>query len=700
MDRDTRLLKILPVLLIAGLSACGGGSGGSDAVPANALVSTPTEVLELQQPASCDALQSYVSESIGDLVLNNGFVNCFNCEITLAEGAPVEADLGTDAASFDTFTGTNNQERGVDELDIIDTDENGNFYLVDGNHLVVANGLPPADLREIASLDLSAAGRPEGLVLDPVNQRLVVLLSEIARFEPAPALSLAPFPADPVTRLLFVDVRDPANPVIDRRLKIKGFKIAVRRIGDRVHVVSHYTPVMPPILSADPQLVDLQQRYRDALAAAADSDAIANDIRARVDTLVAGTDIADYLPGLMAKEEGGEYTDLKAPDCADVVYPDVPMRIALTTVTSLDSDGMNVDALTVANNAWNVYASQDNLYLLQTSDGWWFRPERQLQQTAIYKIAIGDGAPEPRALGRVDGWVQSSFQLSEYDGFLRVVTHRNEFEPTDEVVRQDNNLYVLQDDNARTLREVGSVLGFGKNERIFSARLLGERGYVVTFRQIDPLFTFDLSNPRDPRLAGEVEITGVSTYIHPLDDAHLLTIGFDGDENRLNGDFRLQIFDVQNLEEPRLIHSLVPLFDAPGHAWTPATYDHLAFNYFAKAGTLTVPVQYWSSVVDRHFSGFMAFSVSIADGFKILGRLDHSDLARERFCNDTGAGVPAICVSDAYLESANPRRTVSALLAGDTYMYTLSNVGMKVSPAADFGNAVGVLPLTYRSGWP
>ena len=109
-----------------------------------------------------------------------------------------------------------------------------------------------------------------------------------------------------------------------------------------------------------------------------------------------------------------------------------------------------------------------------------------------------------------------------------------------------------------------------------------------------------------------------------------------------------------------------------------------------------MPVQYWSSVVDRHFSGFMAFSVSIADGFKILGRLDHSDLARDRFCKDPGTGIPDICVSDAYLESANPRRTVSALFAGDTYMYTLSNVGMKVSPAADFGKAVGVLPLSNK----
>ncbi len=700
MNRDRRMLNILPLLLMAGLSACGGGRGevgGDGDVPVGGLLDTPTEMLELQQPASCDALQSYIGESVAELVLNDGFVDCIDCVVTLAGGAPLEAGMGTDAASFETFTGTNNQERGVDELDIVEADENGNFYLIDGNRLVVANGLPPADLREIANLDLSNAGRPEGVVLDPVNQRLVVLLSEIAWFDPVPLFAPTQFPTDPVTRLLFVDVRDPANPVIDRRLKIKGFKIAVRRIGDRVHVVSHYTPVMPPILSTDVQLVDLKRQYWDAIAAGDDSDDIANDIRTHVNTLVASTNIADYLPSLMAKEEGGEYTDLTAPNCADVAYPDVPMRIALTTVTSLDSDGKNVEALTIANNAWNVYASQNNLYLLQTSDGWWFRPERQRQQTAIYKIAIGDGAPKPRAVGRVNGWVRSSFQLSEYDGFLRVVTHRNEFEPTDARVLQYNNLYVLQDDDARRLRVVGSVRAFGKNERIFSTRLLGERGYVVTFRQIDPLFTFDLSNPRDPRLAGEVEIKGVSTYIHPLDDAHLLTIGFDGDENRLNGDFRLQIFDVRNLEDPRLIHSFVPFFDAPGHAWTPATYDHLAFNYFAKAGTLTVPVQYWSSVVDRHFSGFVAFSVSIADGFGVLGRLDHSDLARDRFCKDSGTGIPDICVSGAYFESANPRRTVTALFAGDTYMYTLSNAGMKVSPATNFGNAVGVLPLPYRN---
>lgn len=702
MKKQGRRLPAWPAFALAVLAGCGGGGGGGGGVntPATALVETPATVLELQQEASCDALQDYVSDSVTDLILHHGFIDCFNCAVTLAGGLALAPGLGTDAASFDEFTQTNTQERGVDELDIIETDENGNFYLVDGDHLVVANGLPPADLREIASLDLSAAGRPQGLVLDRANARLVVFLSEIAWFGPVPALAPVPFPTDPVTRVLFLDVSDPADPKIERRLKIKGYQVAVRRIDDRVHIVTHHTPIMPPILATDVTLMDLKRRYWDAVNHSDPTDDLADQVRDRVETLVATTDINEYLPGIVAKEEGGDYVDVTDPNCADVARPDVPMRLALTTVTSVDSDGRNIGALRVPNNAWTVYSSTENVYLIQASNDWWWRPDRQRQQTAIYKIAIGDSAPRYKALGRVHGWANSAYQFSEYQGFLRVVTNRNEWDPAEARVFQDNNLYVLEDNNARRLVEVGAVEGFGKNESIFSSRFLGAKAYVVTFRQIDPLFTFDLSNPRDPRLAGEVEITGVSTYIHPLDEDHLLTIGFDGTDQRLSRDFRLQIFDVQNLEEPRLLHSHVPFFDVPGHAWTSATYDPLAFNYFPTAGTLTLPVQYWAPDVARHFSGFMAFTVDIQDGFGELGRLDHSDLARERFCRDTGAGMPAICASGVYLESADPRRTVSALLGDTAYMYTLSNVGMKVSPARDFGNAVGVLKLPYRNDWP
>jgi hypothetical protein len=410
-------------------------------------------------------------------------------------------------------------------------------------------------------------------------------------------------------------------------------------------------------------------------------------------------DVEGLLPEIMTATGAAAYVPVASQLCADVALPEVPIALALTSVTSVDTDGNDIDSLHIVDSSWETYASENNIYLSQSSGGWWFS-DRQRQQTAIHKISVGAGAPRYAATGVVDGWIGSSFQFSEHEGFLRVVTNRSEWDPVATQLLQDNNLFVLQDDAAGSLNVVGAVRGFGEQERIFSARFLGDRGFVVTFRQIDPLFAFDLTDPFAPRLEGELTITGVSTYIHPLDENHLLTIGFDGDENRLNGDFALQIFNVQNLSSPLLVHRYVPEFQENGYAWTSATYDHLAFNYFPDAGTLTVPLQYWTPDLERNFSGFIAFSVDPVAGFDELGRLDHSDLARQRYCASVTGTRPIFCDNGVYLEAANPRRSVTASFAGETYMYTLSNVGMKVSAASDFETAVGVLPLPYRDDYP
>lgn len=685
------------LILLAACSNSGGDKSSAGPGPVAELVSTPPAQLALKNETSCDAFKSYVSDSIADLVLHIGVIPCPSCVVAAGGGVGLAAAPGTDAASFEAFTGTNNQEQGVDELDQIEADAAGNFYLIDGRHLVIANGLPPTDLREIASLELKQGGYLEGLVLDPQSKRLVVVASDFSFFEPISS-SILP-PSKPTTELLFVDVADPANPVVDRRLSIEGFKLAVRRVGNRIHVVAHSTPAIPVGIVDNPRLLDLRERLADAIASddARAREILTSDIRGLVDTLVATTDASDYLPDVILRA-GGQDTHIGSPICADVAVPDVTMPLALTSVTSVDSDGTNVASLKVANNSWNVYASRQNLYLTQTSGGWWFA-DPQRQQTAIYKIGIGAGTPIYRALGVVGGWAGSSFQFSEHQGHLRVVTNRSEFDPEAKVSLRDNNLYVMRDDGVGSLDIVGSVLGFGANETIFSSRFLGDRGFVVTFRRIDPLFAFDLSIPEDPRLVGELEIPGVSTYIHPLDDTHVLTIGYDGDETRLNGNFRLQIFDVQNLDDPLLLHSFVPGFDADGFAWTQATFDHLAFNYFADAGTLTVPVQYYASNWSEHFSGFIAFSVDIATGFSELGRLDHSDLARKEYCSAADMSAPARCDTGVYLEAATPRRAVSALVDGTAFIYTLSNVGVKVSAATDFSSPVAVLPLPYGNDY-
>ena len=321
----------------------------------------------------------------------------------------------------------------------------------------------------------------------------------------------------------------------------------------------------------------------------------------------------------------------------------------------------------------------------------------QRQETAIYQIEIGDNPPEYRAMGVVDGWADSSFNLSEHQDHLRVATNSWELDPATDVWDRHNSLYVLANDGTGTLAQVGSVEGFGEQERIFSSRFIGDRGFIVTFRQIDPLFAFDLSDPTDPKLMGELEIPGVSTYLHPLDESHLLTIGLNGDDTGLDGRIQLQIFDVGDLSNPQRLHAFVPEFDAAnGFTWSSAVFDHLAFNYFDSANVVTIPIQYWADERQDHFSGFAAFSVSIPDGFAELGRLDHSDLARDTYCTASGL-APDSCDDGIYIESANPKRSVSAIYNGGTYIYTLSDVGMKVSLAEDFSNPVAVLPLPYNN---
>jgi hypothetical protein len=112
-------------------------------------------------------------------------------------------------------------------------------------------------------------------------------------------------------------------------------------------------------------------------------------------------------------------------------------------------------------------------------------------------------------------------------------------------------------------------------------------------------------------------------------------------------------------------------------------------------------VQYYASNWADHFSGFIAFSVDALNGrIAEIGRLDHSDLAREAYCTGPDALAPSLCDSGVYLEAASPRRSVSALLGDNTFIYTLSNLGMKVSAADDFANPVALLPLPYRNDYP
>ena len=189
-----------------------------------------------------------------------------------------------------------------------------------------------------------------------------------------------------------------------------------------------------------------------------------------------------------------------------------------------------------------------------------------------------------RGSGEVSGYLLSQWSLSEYRGVLRVVSTESpawwgaggETESFLTTLRQQDGGLV----------QAGRIGGLGKGERVYSVRFAGDVGYVVTFKQIDPLFTLDLANPEKPRVLGELKIPGYSAYLHPVGEDLLLGIGQDVNEEGRPQGTQLSLFDVSDLRKPTRLHSQ-PL----GPGWSEAESDHHAFLFWPKTGLVVIPFE-------------------------------------------------------------------------------------------------------------
>ncbi len=652
--------------LVAGCGAKDNTTSGGESG-----VRVPLASLQLKPSAGCDDLKRYLEASWIE-----GFTSA-PFHFSRGGGAvSVTAGDGPTAAGAapDDVSQTNTQEPGVDEADRIKADRNGYLYAVSNDFLVIEQGFPPEALHELSRLDLGASG--QALYLDEVNHRVVVIASAAT---PVPVVVAAAAPVSdvpvvPSVDLIFVDVSDPAAPSIIQRLSLEGFAVGSRRVGNRIHLVSRFWISLPKVLQDNPTLQDLVDRYQAAVRdnRINERDQLKQDIRDAIHAAVESLDVETLLPRAVRRIDAVD-TSVPLLSCAEIYRPEVELDPGLLVVTSVDTDGGNPSAVGIMNNAWLMYATRDHLYVSQSSGGWWWSAS-QTPQTAIYKFALSDARPAYLATGSIDGWVKDQFSFSEYRGFLRVASTEDGFDRETSQWRPTNHLFVLEDGGDGALAVAGSVRGVAPGERIFAVRFLDDRGFVVTFRRVDPLFAFDLSDPTHPVLVGETEIPGVSTYLHPIDRDHLLTVGREG------GNVQLQIFDVSDLKNPTLQHRYTP----PGAAlsFSDAEYDHLAFTYYAPRNLLVIPLVTVDVATGVYFSGMAAYRVSLADGFAELGRVDHADLAKEAYCSNI---LPdelwraESCAQGWYLWGAVPRRSVVMTSGDATYLYSVSDIGIKAT---------------------
>ena len=588
------------------------------------------------------------------------------------------------------YTGTNVQERGVDEADMVKTD--GKYvYSVSGREVVIARSWPASSARVVARFELPAQVTPQQLFL--AGDRLVVLsyVYEQATVTRTDRIA-APNGAQDYfygTRMTVLDIADRSKPRVVHQADVEGWTAQARMIGDDVYLVSNASMNIPARImeQANSRAAELAKEIglddHDKLEKG--KERAYRVVRAELERRFAGTSFASVMPRERHGIGGGRMGAFKPMyGCQDLLVPRSGSQLGTLNVVHFDIDRpADLDSIGLMASGWTVYASADALYAAMPTYGWshfwgWgpaLAPEES-NTTHIHKFDLRGGQPRYAATGTVRGHINNQFSLSEHRGYLRVATTDQAWGWGGEREATGNHLYVLATRGSR-LRQVGAIEDLAKGERIYAARMMGDKGYMVTFRQTDPLFTLDLSNPERPRVVGELEINGFSSYIHPLDGDHLLTIGQDADKDGRVLGVHVQVFDVSKPARPRrTAHKR--LANRDGWSWSAAQWDHHAFTYDPQTGVLGVPMSNYSNEPDKTFLGLVLLQVS-KDGFEELGRISHTGLARitrERECAGPTDESTWQCTQNV---AQDWRSQIQRSIVMDETIFTISQLGMQAN---------------------
>lgn len=241
------------------------------------------------------------------------------------------------------------------------------------------------------------------------------------------------------------------------------------------------------------------------------------------------------------------------------------------------------DTTAIVTSANKFYVSQDNIYITDSKYADGSTAGEKSNSTKIYRFSYQDGKMKKEAEGTVKGTLRDDMAMNEHKGFLRMVTtveNQNVKEVKDDITGEiigydsvefenSNSLYVLDGD----LEVVGKIENLAKDEQIYSARFFGDAGYFVTFRQTDPLFSVDLSNPRKPKILGELKISGFSEYLHFYGENLLLGIGMEADEKTgVTDGLKLSMFDISNPSDVKEQSKL----GLPDYDYSEALYNYKA----------------------------------------------------------------------------------------------------------------------------
>ena len=286
---------------------------------------------------------------------------------------------------------------------------------------------------------------------------------------------------------------------------------------------------------------------------------------------------------------------LKNVEATEIGYFDVPAPsykfTLILSINILKNEDLKYEVYLTDYNR-EMYVSSENIYI--TSVGYFYG------NTTIHKISIDQGRIQYKCSAQVPGRILNQFSMDEYNGYFRIaITKGYAWNGNSK-----NNLYVLDD----MLNLFGKLEDLAPGERIYSARFIGDRCYLVTFRKVDPFFVIDLTNPEYPKVLGELKIPGYSDYLHPYDGNHIIGIGKDA------GTVKLSLFDVTDVKNPKEISKYIV---GNGYTDSYALRDHKAFLLSKSKNLLVIPIH------DYVWQGAYVFNITLENGFTLKGKITH-----------------------------------------------------------------------------
>jgi uncharacterized secreted protein with C-terminal beta-propeller domain len=508
-------------------------------------------------------------------------------ETMLEDSVQIESsDIKEKSTSKIDYSTTNVQVENVDEADTVKTDGEFIYYVV-GNKVIIINA---EEMKEISTIEISKEKERFSPREIFIKENKLIVLGNYYKYEENIENStakrsdvyydIARIKTTTMAKAIVYDVSDKENLKVIREVCLDGNYINSRMIGDNIYFISTKS-------------VYYYEGIKDE----------------------------DILPLV---KDSLQTKEAKTVNYSDIVYfkdTDYNSYMLVGGFNINNSEPLNIETFWGASS--QIYASEKNLYITKTN----YSDYRDYykSKTTIYKFDLNNSHISLKAKGEVEGYLNNQFSMDEYEGKLRVATNIRIKEDVEENIENDeedintfkqtidgNRLYVLDEE----LKEIGRIDNLAKDEKIYAVRFIGKYGYIVTFKQIDPLFVIDLSDPTNPQIKGELKIPGYSAYLHPYDENHIIGIGYNTKDNGYGGitnyNMKMSMFDVSDAENPKEIFNIDI---GNSYTYSDILYNHKSL-FYKKADNLI-----GITVGSNGKNTFELFKIDLEKGFEEYGRI-------------------------------------------------------------------------------